>query len=203
VPWIAFGLVWALTLGAGFAVLWSYKLRPGEAALPPSLWPPDSRIPRRHDRATLVLFAHPKCPCTRASVAELARLMSRFDDRLSAEVVFLRPAGVGAEWDHTELWERASAIPGVTAVRDDAGVEAARFRAVTSGLAVLYDAEGRLLFSGGITAARGHEGDSFGTRRISALLRTGETDRADAPVFGCSLGHDPETPAQGTEEEAR
>ena len=200
--WVAFGVVWMLTLTAGFTFLWRYKLRPGEAEGAPAVWPSESRIPRRQDRATLVLFAHPQCPCTRASVAELARLMARFDDRLAADVVFLRPSDVGADWDHTDLWPRASAIRGVTTVRDDDGVEAARFRASTSGVTDLYDAQGRLLFSGGITSARGHEGESFGLRRIRSLLLTGKADRPDAPVFGCALRQEPAlAPVHGREEE--
>jgi hypothetical protein len=190
IGWLALGIVWALTLAAGFTELWKYKLRPGQADGAPAAWPAESRILRGQERATLVLFAHPQCPCTRASVAELARLMSRFDGRLSAAVVFIHPTNVGDDWDHTDLWQRASEIPGVTSVRDDDGREAARFRASTSGMAFLYDPQGRLLFSGGLTSARGHEGDSLGLQRISSLLRTGTADRADAPVFGCSLRHD-------------
>jgi hypothetical protein len=187
--WLAFGVVWALTLAPGFALLWKYKAQPGEAEGAPPFWPAESRISRRGDRATLVLFAHPECPCTRASVAELARLMAQFDDRLRAWVVFLRPSDVGAEWDGSDLWQRAAEIPGVTVVRDGDGVESSRFRASTSGATVLYDTSGRLLFSGGITSARGHEGDSAGLERIRSLIRTGKADRSDAPVFGCSLRH--------------
>ena len=188
--WLAFGVVWALTLAPGFTLLWKYKMEQGEAEGAPPVWPTDSRIPRREDRATLVLFAHPQCPCTRASVAELARLMAHFDDRLRASVVFLRPSEVGAEWDGSDLWRRAAEIPGVTVVRDDDGVESSRFHASTSGATVLYDTAGRLLFSGGITSARGHEGDSAGLARIRSLLRTGRADRPDAPVFGCHLRHE-------------
>jgi len=49
---------------------------------------------------------------------------------------------------------------------------------------------GRLAFSGGITLARGHEGDSAGLQRIRSLLRTGKADRSEAPVYGCSLRHE-------------
>jgi len=188
--WLAFGIVWVLTLVPGFALLWAYKMRPGEADGAPDVWPAGTRIARNRDRATLVLFAHPQCPCTRASLAELARLMARFDDRVGANVVFLRPSDVSGDWDSSDLWRRASAIPGVTIVRDDDGVEAARFRASTSGATVLYDVRGRLLFTGGLTSARGHEGDSAGLDRIKSLLRTGKADRFDAPVFGCSLRHE-------------
>jgi hypothetical protein len=198
--WLAFGIVWVLSLAPGFALLWTYKMRAGEATGAPDLWPVGTRIARNRDRATLVLFAHPQCPCTRASLAELARLMARFDDRVGANVVFLRPSDVGAEWDSSDLWRRASAIPGVTIVRDDDGVEAARFRASTSGATVLYDVQGRLLFSGGITSARGHEGESAGLGRLRSLLRTGKADRSDAPVYGCSLRHEVQ-PATATQKE--
>ena len=187
VGWLALGVVWALAVGAGFIGLWRYKSLPGESGAGPESWPSASRISRPHDRATLVMFAHPRCPCSRASVTELGRLMARFDGRLAGYVVFARPADVGEDWDHTELRKRAEAIPGVSVLSDDGGLEAARFHVLTSGAAVLYDAGGGLLFSGGITAARGHEGDSFGIQRISSLLTTGKADRPDAPVFGCAL----------------
>ena len=199
--WLAASLAWVIALAAGFGLLWKYKMEPGDAQGAPATWPETSGISASRDHPTLVLFAHPQCPCTRASIAELARLMSRFRGQLSAEVVFLHPAGVGGDWESTDLWERASAIPGVRTVRDDEGLEAARFRATTSGATVMYDAQGRLLFSGGITSSRGHEGDSFGIRRISSLLLTGTADRPDAPVYGCSLAHRAAGPTDGRNEE--
>jgi len=75
----------------------------------------------------------------------------------------------------------------VTVDFDGGGAEAKRFGAETSGAVVLYDRAGRLVFHGGITAARGHEGDSFGQQRIAALLTGARADRTDAPVFGCAL----------------
>jgi len=53
---------------------------------------------------------------------------------------------------------------------------------------LLYDISGRLVFDGGITSARGHQGDNAGRSAISALL-TGQHDvvvRA-TPVFGCLI----------------
>jgi hypothetical protein len=183
------GLLWVCALAAGFAVLWSYKSTPAEAdQTPPERWPAASQIARTAGRPTLVMFVHPKCPCTRASVAELGRLMARLGDTVSAHVRVLRPPDAAADWNHhTSVWDRAAAVPGVTVQADADGVEAARFHAVTSGQTLLYDRQGRLAFNGGLTAARGHEGDSFGRQRILALVTTGRADRADAPVFGCSL----------------
>jgi hypothetical protein len=180
---------WLAAVLSGFAWLSSYKATPGAIAPEsPSRWPVDSVIRRDPDRATLVMFAHPRCPCTRASVSELARLMGRLPGRLAARVVFLRPADVTEGWERTDLWRTVSTIPGAVALRDDDGAEAARFGAATSGFTLVYDADGRLLFRGGLTASRGHEGDSFGQRRVVSLLTTGAADRSDSPVFGCALG---------------
>jgi hypothetical protein len=70
---------------------------------------------------------------------------------------------------------------------DEAGREAARFGATTSGHVLLYDRGGRLRFSGGITASRGHVGDNAGRAALLGLLIHGETERERTPVFGCPL----------------
>jgi hypothetical protein len=101
-----------------------------------------------------------------------------------------RPEGTGEDFSDTDLWSSAARIPGVHLLRDERAVEADRFGIATSGTVALYDAGGKLLFHGGITPARGHEGDSFGRERIVSLLATGRSDRADAPVFGCALSND-------------
>lgn len=187
---IALVLSWTAVVSLGFAALLRYKTTPGEAAnRPPLRWPSQSRLQAPvAGHATLVLFAHPHCPCTHASVSELARLMASASERVSAQVVIVRPSGVGPDWDDTELQRRAAAIPRARVTRDDAGVEASRFHAAVSGFTLLYDADGGLRFAGGITSSRGHEGDSFGRRRVLAALAGETTDRADAPVFGCTLG---------------
>ena len=185
--WVAFGMAWVLSLGVGFFLLWSYKLRAGEREGTPAAWPSESTLSRPADRARLLLFAHPHCACTRASLAELARLLARYGQTVETTVVFPRPAGAGADWDGSDLWPRAAAIPGVVAVLDEGGVEAARFGIRTSGATVLYDRRGRLQFSGGITPARGHEGDGPGLRRLRSWLTTGRADGKEAPVFGCAL----------------
>jgi len=180
-------VAWFLAVAAGLLALLIYKSTPaaGQSA-PPPRWPRESRVHPDGARATLLLFAHPKCPCTRASIAELAELMARFHDRLDAYVLFLAPRDAGADFADTDLWSSAKRIPGVSVLRDDSG-EAGRFGIATSGSVALYDREGRLAFHGGITPARGHQGDSFGRQRIASLLTTGAADRVNAPVFGCAL----------------
>jgi hypothetical protein len=175
---------------SGLAVIWKYKSTPGLGASPPSDWPTATALERRLRGPTLVMIAHPYCPCTRASLAELSRLMSRIAGRADAYVVFVAPEGVadGEDWTSQPSWRQAAAIPGVRVVRDEHGAEAARFGAHTSGQIVVYDENGRLAFRGGITGARGHEGDNEGRARALAALLDGRVDRETSPVFGCDLG---------------
>jgi hypothetical protein len=190
--------LWALTVGAGTFFLWDYENSPEIKTRPaPVNFPAESGIPKDGQRPTLLMFAHPHCPCTRASVAELSRLLVSGRDRVNAHVLFIKPTGAGPEWVETDLWEAAAAIPGVRVTADEGGREAARFGAGTSGLTLLYGASGRLLFSGGVTSARGHEGDNAGRDALASLLAGDAHVGAETPVFGCQL-FDPECEGKET-----
>jgi hypothetical protein len=201
---IAASIAWLLMVCAGLGVLWNYESTPGVAAAAPARWPAESRLRRPLDRATLVMLAHPHCPCTRASIGELARLMTQAEGRVTAYVLFIKPADFSDGWEKTDLWASAAAISGVSVVEDDEGVEASRFHALTSGQTMLYDAEGKLLFSGGITSARGHAGDNAGRTAIVSLLTTNEAEQRETPVFGCPLfARKDECPAEKESDHAR
>ena len=118
------------------------------------------------------MLVHPQCPCSRASVSELAKLMAHAQGKVVAHVLFAKPEGAPADWTVGELWNAVSAIPGVHAQCDEGGMEARRFGAETSGQTMLFDAAGRLLFRGGITAARGHAGANAGSAAITASARS-------------------------------
>jgi hypothetical protein len=184
--WVA-AAVWLAGAVAGLAVLWTYDNAPGSSAHAPVRWPAESSLVLSARRPTLVLLAHPQCSCTRASLAELAEALAHMQSPPKTYVLFLKPDGFSEGWEQTDLWQRAAAIPDVTVVRDDAGREAQRFGAVTSGQTLLYDVHGRLLFSGGITGARAHQGDNAGRSAIIALLNRGTSDRQSTNVFGCGL----------------
>jgi hypothetical protein len=184
--WVGVAAVWLLGVTCGFAVLWRHAAARGSDTRAPASWPAQTRLTRAADRATLLVFVHPRCSCSRATLAELSKLLARVPGRAEASVVMARPDGVPAErGELDELARRA----GARTVEDPGAVEAARFGAETSGATLLYDAAGRLAFAGGLTSMRGHEGDSFGQERIVALLSDGAPDRTDSPVFGCPI-HD-------------
>jgi len=179
--------LWAAVVLVGMIVLTRYSLAPGRPAAAPARWPTHSRVLRRGGRPTLLMIAHPRCACTRASLGELAVLMTRCTDRLDATVMFVRPPGAPSGWDETDLRHTAAAIPGVQVLTDTGGREAGRFGTWTSGQVFLYDAAGKLRFYGGITAGRGHAGDNAGRSALEALLLSGQPARPTTPVFGCEL----------------
>jgi hypothetical protein len=133
------------------------------------------------------MFAHPRCACTQASLGELARLMANAQERVHTLVVFFHPQGSSAGWARSALWEAAAAIPGVSVQDDEGGREAMLFHAESSGHLVLYDVAGRQLFDGGITASRGHMGDSAGLEALLALLAGRAPELRRSEVFGCPL----------------
>jgi hypothetical protein len=196
---IASATLWLVAVGIGLWMLWSYENSSAASGAPPRQWPTSSRIGLAPSGLTLVVVAHPHCPCTRATVGELALLMAQCRGRLAAYVFFFKPAEFPEGWERTDLWESAARIPGVTVLSDEGGAEALRFSAPSSGAAMLYDTQGHLLFSGGITSSRGHSGDNDGRSAIVGLVQGGETWRAETPVFGCSLISDNPTCSTGEE----
>lgn len=179
--------LWAAAVGASLAHIWSYKSTPGRAATAPASWPGSRLIERVPGRTTLVMFAHPRCSCTSASLQELNKIVERAGARLSVWVLFLEPGDASADWHGTPTMEAARRIPGVTVLKDREGEEAARFGAETSGQVVMYAASGELQFEGGITGSRGHVGDNLGEQRVMNLLAGRSVDRDDHAVFGCAL----------------
>jgi len=188
-PWIPIlcSVLWLGTTVAAMAMLWLYENVPGPSLAVPATWPEASAIPREAGMATLVMFAHPRCPCTRASIGELANVIEQSGGRVRAHVVFYRPAGSAESWLKTDLWRSAAAIPGVEVRSDEENAEAGLFGAATSGFVVLYDAEGRLEYSGGITGERGHSGDNLGEDAVIEGIKGQKSPVDKMPVLGCSL----------------
>jgi hypothetical protein len=171
----------------GIAMISRYENTSGSSGGAPEMWPAEAQIARDHNRDTLIMFAHPKCPCTRASMEDLNRLLAQSGGRVAAHVLFFKPGDLPADWARTDLWRTAAAIPGVSVQDDLNGALARRFGAETSGYVLLYDAAGRLLFRGGITGGRGHAGDNAGMSAVISLVRGESVGQVRTPVYGCSL----------------
>jgi hypothetical protein len=180
-------VVWLSVICVGLRIVLEYENTPGSSASSDRGWPSGSMIPRIAGLPTLITVVHPHCPCSRATISELAVLMVRGQGLVDANVIFVRPEGFPQEWEKTDLWSSAAMIPGVRVWVDEGGVEARRFGSKTSGQILLYSEKGDLQFSGGITATRGHSGESAGRRSILALLTNGSAEQRTTPVYGCPL----------------
>ena len=182
--------MWILATGFGLHLLLSYKGKAGASGQPPSTWPANELISVSSPKPLLVMFAHPRCPCTKASLAELEQLIASANNQFEATVVFFEPKGASKAWSSTALIDQARLIPGLRILFDLDGDLARRFAIETSGHTLVYGADGNLLFSGGITGSRGHLGDNTGFAAVSKIITNHSIQLArttTTPVFGCEL----------------
>ena len=183
-------LVWFAAAAALLAAAWARGASAGAHGRAPDRWPAAATITLAPDRPTVVLFAHPRFPCTHATLSELARALATpsvaaVQPRLEVRL-FVPDDGMDPTWAHTALWSRAASIAGAHIDVDAGGREAARFDALTSGLVLAYAPDGRRLYAGGVTSGRGHEGDNAGRDALVAALSAQPT-LAEADVYGCAL----------------
>ncbi|MBS2029995.1 MAG: RedB protein [Deltaproteobacteria bacterium] len=183
--WLGLGAVWATLVVAGLFSLSRYSFAPGVRAAPPAQWPTASHLARDPAEPTLVVVAHPRCACTRATLAELARVLSHLEGKLKTYVVFSAEPGADAAWTDSDTVRQARRIPGVDVVLSQD--EARLFHGQVSGEAFLFSAAGELVFSGGLTPSRGHEGDNPGKSAVLSYVLDGKTRTHDMPAFGCAL----------------
>ena len=184
---------WVGLLVAGFGSLVSYQMRAGVPAAEYDSWPGGVSLALDPQRFNLVMFAHPKCSCTDASLEELKVVMTQGRGKIFPTICFFDPAGLPADWAQTSLVRAAREIPGLNVVIDLNGSLAEKFGAMTSGQVLMFDGRGRRVFAGGITGSRGHAGDNRGRTLVLALANQETSEPAQTPVFGCAL-HDAACP---------
>ena len=144
------------------------------------------------DKPTLMMFVHPKCPCSRASIEELSTLMAHCGDRVHVKVLFFQPSTEPQGWSRTDTWQSAGEIPGVTVAADVDAQQARRCGAQTSGQVFLYDTAGKLQYEGGLTESRGHVGENDALDNVESLITSPRplTTPVRSPVFGCAIYSD-------------
>jgi hypothetical protein len=178
-------LMWLLLSGAGWFRLADYQNSPDSDGQLPQTVSARNESPSDR-RSTMLVFLHPHCPCSRATVRQLEAIVRRNCEPLTIRVMFLHPSGTPEDWHRTELWDRTQAIPGVEVADDTDGALTRRYGVRYSGHALLYNKDGERIYSGGITVSRGHEGD----HPIRAFLtgqKNPEMISQCCPVFGCPL----------------
>ncbi len=210
-PWVWGGITsfWFASVLAFAVWMTAYGLKVDSTNLADGLtqWPANSRLAHADDTPTLVLFLHPKCPCSWATVRELNKILDRHAAsslrRIKTLVVASVPGDSESQWAASPLCKRAKEVSeNAELMVDIDGHESDRFGVKTSGTVLLFDEQGELHFSGGITVSRGHEGNSIGGELLSERLAAisihsdGVIARDFAispPVFGCKLCLPPST----------
>lgn len=182
-------MVWLALISFGLQQRYLHATTPAVSEPAPKVFPAASRLPLAPDKSTLFMFVHPECPCTRASLHELSDLLVEQPAKFSA-VLVVASALSGEPWDSTPSGAIAHDIPGLGVFDDRDGAEAMRFRVHASSQVVLYDARGRLQFSGGITGSRGHVGENVGLQTVKQLIEHSKTSAHEHAVFGCPLEND-------------
>lgn len=173
-------LVWAGTTACAFAYFWRIDSTPG------SQTPAPQSIDSAGKSPCVLVFLHAQCPCSRATLSELGRLIAKLNRPTAFQIYFVATAN-DASWRESSLYAQATRLPNATITEDPTGTLAAQYGAQTSGQVIAYDAGGKLIFQGGITESRGHEGDSAGKSRLLAALQSPQDGTLTSPVYGCRL----------------
>ncbi len=176
--------LWFSLCAFGLSRLALYENAPALSIHGAARWPVPDLAPGPD--YTLVMSIHPQCPCTRATLQELAIALTHCP-KLHAYLLFIKPEGVTEAWVKSDLWSTAANFPRCSLIVDQAGKLSAAFNARSSGQSYLYAPNGQLSYSGGITQSRGHVGDNQGLTTIISLANKETTTVRSKPVFGCSL----------------
>lgn len=182
------GAVWFTLVVAGFLALMREAYTPVRTEELAFTFPASAGFALDPARPTLLIFAHPQCPCTKASFRELDELRAQANDRLAVKIIFTVPPSEPIEWVKGDLYTAATRMKDIQILLDRGGILARSFHIVGSGHVLVYTPNGRLHFSGGITPSRGHDGDTPGGAAIVRMARGqfGSTI-IQQPVYGCTL----------------
>jgi hypothetical protein len=134
-------------------------------------------------RWTLIMVVHPDCPCSKASLRNLAAILDATRLPVRAEIVGAVPPGYDGPMRNLAL---ARGIVKSELVIMDADRALQTYGARTSGHLFVYDPDQDLVYSGGLTPARGAEDAMSSMRWFNVLVRQGAI-ASSAPTFGCSL----------------
>jgi hypothetical protein len=180
---VAILALWAVLLVGGFRGLLQYETTSTPFRPAPST---DDRFPAA-GKPSLIIALHPKCPCSRASVAELVKIYSHATNQFKITVLAYKPSSEPNSWVESDSLRSIRDLnPEIIIDRD--GAEASRLGMTTSGQVIVYDRSGHLVFNGGITGSRGHQGDNVGEQTVLAEINGVRDGRnSSAPVFGCSI----------------
>lgn len=194
-------IIWLALSICTMTSFWAYEATPGTPPAVAECAPAESSILLASEHSTLVVFIHPKCVCTNATLLELRRIWNQFDSTVQPKCIFAlrQPADRRSAWIETSIERMCRDFPEATVLYDYGGLEAKRHGITTSGTCILYASNGHRIFCGGITASRGHQGPAYGQDLLLERMKTFSSNSElhcsnqpglnhdVCPAFGCPL----------------
>ena len=178
-------LIWLALFATAYYVLLKYDFKTTDNKLKTMTQATQLKISEQ--KPTLIAFLHAKCPCSKASIHEINRLLASHSKELKTIFVFGKEEGLNLDWvKESDLYKEAQQMP-VEIIIDTNNQEAKAFKAQTSGKVFLISPQRKILFQGGVTASRGHEGDNLGINAIQDILNGKEAKVDFQPSFGCLI----------------
>ena len=110
-PWAGVAAAWGAVVVLGLLYLEAYADRPGDSGAPPAVWPAQSRVKRDGRRPTVLIFLHPQCPCSRASLAELVHVVERCRTRVLRSTPCCWPVQAFDRWGRSRIEQDLAGIP--------------------------------------------------------------------------------------------
>jgi hypothetical protein len=135
----------------------------------------------------VIMALHPKCPCTRTTLAELEHVLALQKERAKCTFLVTLPSNESMSWIDTDTVTFAKKLPTAEIVIDVDSERANQLDLLNSGALLLLHSNGTVSFRGGITSGRTCSVENPGSRAVSDLLRGDVVDPITTPVFGCSL----------------
>ena len=135
---------------------------------------------------TLILFYHPHCVCTRATVHNLQSVTAATNKHLNSIAIAYQPVISDPRWIHSST-SRDLKKAGFRVFADLDGKCCRELGVYTSGHVLVYDEQGKLVFNGGVTQSRGHEGSCNACDDLVKSIENADENIFVWPVFGCAI----------------
>ena len=198
--WSAGVLLWLAMIGYGFFLLFQHDTSALEPQALDSIvasdiqdvsWVSEVDLRPASGKFNLIVAIHPKCPCTRNTLAEIERIQARFVEKCELTFLVTLPGGKPEEeieqWRNSGTVQLATSMPNAAVWFEDANELTTRLGLNSSGAVVVLDELGQIRFAGGITAGRSCAMENPGSQAVVRILRGDEQPLISTPVFGYRL----------------
>lgn len=176
------------------SIIWStkamliFQFTPGKMGKVFNDFPQKSKLVLDQTLPTLILFLHPKCTCSKASVEEIKIIKSSIKKEFKL-IAVVQTASLKLTDELEKLKEELSTLPHSTIVNDSYSFETNLFSVKTSGQIYIYSSFGELIYTGGSTSSRGTSSPSELRRTIASILETNKKPHQliTKSIYGCEM----------------